>query len=117
MLLVNSFLLLAVLEPAMWHQWVNIESANSNFYYSITLLLGGWQVRRKYARLAEHEVFELLEIFFCWVLHHTRAWRVCRQQMRVDCRHEVVELLKCLKLKPHALVGFPYNSALISREV
>jgi hypothetical protein len=37
--------------------------------------------------------------------------------MRVDCRHEVVELLKCLKLKPHALVGFPYNSALISREV
>jgi len=44
MLLVNSFLLLAVLEPAMWHQWINIESANSNFYYSITLLLGAWQV-------------------------------------------------------------------------
>ena len=44
MLLANSFLLLAVLEPAMWHQWIDIESANSNFYYSITLLLGGWQV-------------------------------------------------------------------------
>jgi len=44
MLLINSFLLLAVLEPAMWHQWINIESANSNFYYSITLLLGAWQV-------------------------------------------------------------------------
>jgi phosphatidylinositol glycan class U len=44
MLLINSFLLLAVLEPAMWHQWIQIESANANFYYSITLLLGAWQV-------------------------------------------------------------------------
>lgn len=44
MLLANSFLLLAVLAPAMWHQWINIESANSNFFYSISLLLGAWQV-------------------------------------------------------------------------
>ncbi|KAJ9518163.1 hypothetical protein QJQ45_010074 [Haematococcus lacustris] len=43
-LLAGSFLLLAVLEPAMWHQWVEVESANSNFYYSITLLLGAWHV-------------------------------------------------------------------------
>ncbi len=43
MLLAMSFLLLAVLEGAMWHQWVDIESANSNFLYSISLLAGAWQ--------------------------------------------------------------------------
>jgi phosphatidylinositol glycan class U len=40
----NSFLLISVLGPAMWHQWIDAESANSNFYYSITLLLGAWHV-------------------------------------------------------------------------
>ncbi|CAD7697318.1 unnamed protein product [Ostreobium quekettii] len=40
----NSFLLLAVLGPAMWHQWIQVGSANSNFFYSITLLLAIWQV-------------------------------------------------------------------------
>ena len=39
---VNSFVLLLVLGPAMWHQWINVDAANSNFYYSITLLLGVW---------------------------------------------------------------------------
>jgi phosphatidylinositol glycan class U len=43
MLLTLSFLLLAALEPAMWHQWIRIESANANFYYSIGLLIGTWQ--------------------------------------------------------------------------
>lgn len=43
MLLGNSFLLLAVLAPSMWHQWIDIESANSNFFYSITLIMGAWQ--------------------------------------------------------------------------
>ncbi|GAX79859.1 hypothetical protein CEUSTIGMA_g7299.t1 [Chlamydomonas eustigma] len=42
--LANSLLLLSVLGPAMWHQWIDAESANSNFYYSITLLLGAWHV-------------------------------------------------------------------------
>lgn len=43
LLLVNTFLLLAVLCVTMWHQWINVESANSNFLYSITLLIGAWQ--------------------------------------------------------------------------
>jgi hypothetical protein len=38
----NTFVLLAVLAPAMWTQWIDTESANSNFFYSITLLLGAW---------------------------------------------------------------------------
>lgn len=42
MFLVNSFVLLLVLGPAMWHQWVVLDSANANFFYSITLLLGVW---------------------------------------------------------------------------
>jgi hypothetical protein len=44
MFMAVTFLLLAVLEPAMWQQWISMESANSNFHYSITLLLGAWQV-------------------------------------------------------------------------
>jgi hypothetical protein len=39
---VNSFVLLLVLGPSMWHQWINVDAANSNFFYSITLLLGVW---------------------------------------------------------------------------
>lgn len=39
-----TFALLGVLGPAMLHQWLAVESANSNFYYSITLLGGAWQV-------------------------------------------------------------------------
>ncbi|WIA30077.1 hypothetical protein OEZ86_000172 [Tetradesmus obliquus] len=39
---VNSFVLLLVLGLAMWHQWINVDAANSNFFYSITLLLGVW---------------------------------------------------------------------------
>lgn len=39
-----AFSLLGVLGPAMLHQWLAVESANSNFYYSITLLGGAWQV-------------------------------------------------------------------------
>jgi hypothetical protein len=42
MFLVNSFVLLLVLGPAMWHQWILVDSANANFFYSITLLLGVW---------------------------------------------------------------------------
>ncbi|KAG1676962.1 hypothetical protein FOA52_014838 [Chlamydomonas sp. UWO 241] len=42
LLLSNSLLLLGVLAPAMWAQWIGAESANSNFFYSITLLLGVW---------------------------------------------------------------------------
>lgn len=42
LLLCNSLLLLAVLGPAMWTQWINVESANSNFFYSITLCMGAW---------------------------------------------------------------------------
>jgi phosphatidylinositol glycan class U len=42
MFLVNSFMLLLVLGPAMWHQWIVVDSANANFFYSITLLLGVW---------------------------------------------------------------------------
>eukprot|EP00775_Hariotina_reticulata_P006461 gene6461-6689_t len=42
MFLLNSFLLLVVLGPAMWHQWIVVDAANANFFYSITLLLGVW---------------------------------------------------------------------------
>jgi hypothetical protein len=42
MFLINSFVLLMVLGPAMWHQWIVLDSANANFFYSITLLLGVW---------------------------------------------------------------------------
>lgn len=42
MFLINSFVLLVVLGPAMWHQWIIVDSANANFFYSITLLLGVW---------------------------------------------------------------------------
>lgn len=42
MFLVNSFVLLLVLGPAMWHQWISVDAANANFFYSITLLLGVW---------------------------------------------------------------------------
>lgn len=44
LLLAVSALLLGVLGPAMLHMWVGLESANSNFYYSTTLLYGVWQV-------------------------------------------------------------------------
>lgn len=40
----NSLLLLVVLTPAMWHQWINLDAANANFFYSATLLLGVWQL-------------------------------------------------------------------------
>lgn len=40
--LANSGVLLLVLGPAMWHQWIHLDSANANFFYSITLLLGVW---------------------------------------------------------------------------
>jgi uncharacterized membrane protein YuzA (DUF378 family) len=42
LLLSNSLLLLGVLAPAMLAQWIGAESANANFFYSITLLLGVW---------------------------------------------------------------------------
>jgi hypothetical protein len=42
--LVNSFLLLAVLGPAMWHQWIELDAANSNYFYSITLGIAAWQI-------------------------------------------------------------------------
>ncbi|GFR41973.1 hypothetical protein Agub_g2773 [Astrephomene gubernaculifera] len=44
LLLPASLLLLAVLGPAMQRMWLSYESANSNFYYSITLCYGAWQV-------------------------------------------------------------------------
>ena len=42
LMLSNSLMLLLVLGPAMWTQWIDVESANPNFFYSITLLLGAW---------------------------------------------------------------------------
>ena len=36
----NGLALLAALGPAMWHQWISVDAANPNFFYSITLLLG-----------------------------------------------------------------------------
>ncbi len=42
--LVNAFLLLAVLGPAMWHQWIELDAANSNYFYSITLGIAAWQI-------------------------------------------------------------------------
>eukprot|EP00879_Flechtneria_rotunda_P021137 GHRR01022268.1.p1 GENE.GHRR01022268.1~~GHRR01022268.1.p1 ORF type:complete len:363 (+),score=64.87 GHRR01022268.1:1303-2391(+) len=42
MFLINSLLLIFVLGPAMWYQWIEVDAANSNFFYSITLLLGVW---------------------------------------------------------------------------
>jgi hypothetical protein len=39
-----SAALLAALAPAMWRQWVELDAANPNFFYSITLLHAGWQV-------------------------------------------------------------------------
>ena len=41
----TAFALLAALGPTMWHLWIYIGSANSNFFYAITLLFGAWQVR------------------------------------------------------------------------
>lgn len=40
----NSLVLLAVLGPAMWSQWIIVDAANPNFFYSITLLLGALHV-------------------------------------------------------------------------
>ncbi|KAF8069582.1 hypothetical protein HT031_001699 [Scenedesmus sp. PABB004] len=40
--LANALVLLAVLGPAMWTQWIVADAANANFFYSITLLLGVW---------------------------------------------------------------------------
>jgi phosphatidylinositol glycan class U len=40
--LAYAALLLAVLGPSMWHMWIIADSANSNFFYSITLLVGVW---------------------------------------------------------------------------
>jgi len=42
--LVNAFVLLCVLGPSMWHQWIVVDAANPNFFYSITLLLGVFHV-------------------------------------------------------------------------
>ncbi|GBF91289.1 phosphatidylinositol glycan anchor biosynthesis class U [Raphidocelis subcapitata] len=42
--LANAFVLLTVLGPAMWHQWIVVDAANPNFFYSITLLLGVFHV-------------------------------------------------------------------------
>lgn len=36
--------LLSVLEPVMWHEWVQTQAANANFYYSINLLIATWQI-------------------------------------------------------------------------
>ncbi|KAG2440117.1 hypothetical protein HXX76_004231 [Chlamydomonas incerta] len=44
LLLPAGLLLLGVLGPAMLAMWLQAESANSNFFYSITLLYGAWQV-------------------------------------------------------------------------
>lgn len=44
LLLPAGLLLLGVLGPAMCAMWLQHESANSNFLYSITLLYGAWQV-------------------------------------------------------------------------
>ncbi|GIL63681.1 hypothetical protein Vafri_17704 [Volvox africanus] len=44
LLLPASLALLGVLGPAMQRMWLSYESANSNFFYSITLLYGLWQV-------------------------------------------------------------------------
>lgn len=38
-----TLLLATALVPAMWHLWVVAYSANSNFYWSMCLLVGGWQ--------------------------------------------------------------------------
>ena len=43
----STLALLLALGPAMWHMWIYLGSANSNFYYAITLLFGAWQVRRR----------------------------------------------------------------------
>ena len=40
----SSLLMLACLSPAMWHLWMDLESANANFFYAITLLWAAWQV-------------------------------------------------------------------------
>jgi hypothetical protein len=45
MLLCTVLLLVSLLIPAMWHQWVVTASANSNYLYSMTTLWGVWQVR------------------------------------------------------------------------
>ncbi|PNH11203.1 Phosphatidylinositol glycan anchor biosynthesis class U protein [Tetrabaena socialis] len=44
LLMPASLLLLAVLGPAMLRMWLSYESANSNFYYSVSLSYGVWQV-------------------------------------------------------------------------
>ncbi len=44
LLLPAGLALLCVLGPAMLHMWLSYESANSNFFYSITLVYGVWQV-------------------------------------------------------------------------
>jgi len=36
--------LLLALAPAMWRQWVELDAANPNFFYSVSLLHAGWQV-------------------------------------------------------------------------
>jgi hypothetical protein len=40
----SAALLLVALAPAMWRQWVELDAANPNFFYSVSLLHAGWQV-------------------------------------------------------------------------
>lgn len=40
----TSLLILASLSPAMWYLWMELEAANANFFYAITLLWAAWQV-------------------------------------------------------------------------
>eukprot|EP01025_Chloroclados_australasicus_P034839 TRINITY_DN3555_c1_g1_i6.p4 TRINITY_DN3555_c1_g1~~TRINITY_DN3555_c1_g1_i6.p4 ORF type:complete len:257 (-),score=-2.14 TRINITY_DN3555_c1_g1_i6:2120-2866(-) len=38
-----SYCLIIILALMMWIQWLHLDSANANFFYSMTLLLGTWQ--------------------------------------------------------------------------
>ena len=40
----QTFLVLMVLQAAMWHLWIDVGSGNANFYFATSLLYAAWQV-------------------------------------------------------------------------
>lgn len=40
----QALAVLLLLQPAMWHLWIDRRAANPNFYFATTLLYAGWQV-------------------------------------------------------------------------
>lgn len=42
--LLISFLILAVQTPLVWQEWIHVGSANSNFFYAVTMFSALWHI-------------------------------------------------------------------------